>query len=107
MVERKPPTIGALRQFKKSIEKEYGIQRMLLFGSLARGKTNENSDVDLIIVSEKFKGLSHLKRSPPLHLAWKLRYPVDFLCYTPAEFDKLKKRVSIVRDAIREGVEIA
>jgi hypothetical protein len=35
-----------------------------------------------------------------------LNYPVDFLCYTPEEFNKLKKEVSIVSEALKEGVEI-
>jgi hypothetical protein len=35
-----------------------------------------------------------------------LNYPVDFLCYTPEEFNKLKKEVSIVSEALKEGIEI-
>jgi hypothetical protein len=37
---------------------------------------------------------------------WELRYPVDFLCYTPKEFEREKKKVSIVSEALREGIEI-
>jgi hypothetical protein len=37
---------------------------------------------------------------------WDLNYPVDFLCYTPEEFNKLKKEVSIVSEALKEGIEI-
>ena len=35
-----------------------------------------------------------------------LRYPVDFLCYTPEEFRRLSRRGGIVREALREGVHI-
>jgi hypothetical protein len=31
---------------------------------------------------------------------------VDFICYTPEEFEKLKKEVSIVSEALKEGIEI-
>jgi hypothetical protein len=31
---------------------------------------------------------------------------VDFICYTPEEFEKLKKEVSIVSEAFKEGIEI-
>jgi len=34
------------------------------------------------------------------------RYPVDFLCYTPEEFEKLRKRISIVSVALKTGIEI-
>jgi len=33
-------------------------------------------------------------------------YPVDFLCYTPEEFEEKRKEISIVRLAIKEGVVI-
>lgn len=37
---------------------------------------------------------------------WDLRYPVDFLCYTPEEFKKLSKQITTVREAVKEGVVI-
>ena len=37
---------------------------------------------------------------------WNLNYPVDFLCYTPKEFNKLKNQITIVREAVRDGIEI-
>jgi len=36
---------------------------------------------------------------------WNLDLPVDFLCYTPKEFNKLKKQISIVKEAIENGIE--
>ena len=35
-----------------------------------------------------------------------LPYAVDFLCYTPEEFRQLSRRVTLVREAIQEGVVI-
>ena len=79
---------------------------MYLFGSTVLGNTHKYSDVDLVVVSKKFKGKGLLERSPNLYLRWGLEYPVDFLCYTPGEFERLKKGVTIVREAIRNGIEI-
>ena len=50
--------IELLRTFKNENAEKYGIESMALFGSVARGEHNENSDVDLLI---KFK-------SPSLYL---------------------------------------
>ena len=50
--------IELLRTFKNENAERYGIESMALFGSVARGEHNENSDVDLLI---KFK-------SPSLYL---------------------------------------
>jgi len=79
---------------------------MVLFGSRARGDVRRHSDVDLIVVSEGFRRKDHVARAYPLYLAWDLRYPVDFLCYTPEEFRRLSRRGGIVREALREGVHI-
>lgn len=46
------------------------------------------------------------ERAGPLHLAWESELSVDFLCYTPQEFDDHRKRVTIVRQALTEGLEV-
>ncbi len=102
MDKTKSKLINALKKFKKS---NY-IDRLYLFGSRASGKPHRWSDVDLIVVSKRFKGKGILNRSPKLHMKWNLNYPVDFLCYTPEEFRKLSKQISIVSEAIKNGIEI-
>src|SRR3989338_9359887 len=98
--------IVKLKKFKKSI----GSQYMILFGSYARGDFNKVSDVDMIIVDKKFQRKDVFKRSKGLWIEWhvkhKIGYPVDFICYTPDELNRLKHEVSIVSEALREGIEI-
>ena len=79
---------------------------MILFGSYARGKTHRFSDVDLIVVSPRFRRKNIAERASPLYLEWDLDLPVDFLCYTPEEFETLSKRPSLVREALEEGIKI-
>lgn len=38
--------------------------------------------------------------------AWDLPVAVDFLCFSPEEFDDLARRTSIVSLALAEGTEI-
>lgn len=97
----------SLRAFRRKISKTYDVRRMILFGSRARGTPHKHSDVDLIIVSPKFRRKNLVERASPLYLAWELDLPVDFLCYTPEEFDKLSKRGGLVREAVREGIVIS
>lgn len=98
--------IRQLKVFKKKSKKAFGIDKIILFGSAARGKMNEHSDIDLVLVSKKFRGESFFDRPIGLRKFWNLDYPVDFLCYTPEEFERLKNRVTIVREAVLEGTEI-
>ena len=98
--------IKELKNFHKEISVDYPIKKMILFGSRAKGRERENSDVDLLLVSKKFLGKRRLKRSPDLYLRWNLDYPVDFVCLTPKEFENKKKEIGIVQEAVKDGVEI-
>lgn len=65
----------------------------MLFMTKAYVETRKDSDIDLIIVNHKFKGKKSFKRSIEFYKYWDLDYPVDFLCYTPEEFNRLKKEI--------------
>ncbi len=95
-----------LKSFKKELNKEMPVKKLILFGSRAWGKPHRDSDVDLIVVSSKFRRKRSLERGLNFYKYWHLDYPVDFLCYTPEEFNKLKKQITIVREAVKEGIEI-
>ena len=103
---KKESILKTLRNFKLQTSNEIPIKKMYLFGSFARGTPHRWSDIDLIIVSNEFKKLKFRKRATKMYDYWNIDYPVDFLCYTPEEFNKLKKQVTIVREAVKEGIEI-
>lgn len=50
-------TINEIKNKTVPIAKAYGIRRMSLFGSYARGEEKDNSDVDLYIERGKLKSL--------------------------------------------------
>ena len=95
-----------LKSFRGLVNNDYPIEKMIFFGSRAKGKPHRYSDIDLVIVSPKFRKLDFIQRGSKMYDYWNIDYPVDFLCYTPKEFNKLKKQVTIVREAIKEGIEI-
>ena len=98
--------IEFLKSFKKRLSKNIPVDKMILFGSRAAGKPHRWSDFDLIIVSKKFRGVDSLKRPIGFYNYWNVNYPVDFLCYTPEEFEKRKKEPTIVKEAVENGIEI-
>ena len=103
---KKKAIVKLLKEFKSRTIKEFPITKMYFFGSRASGKPHRWSDIDLLIVSEKFKKLKFRKRSTKMYDYWDLDYPVDFLCYTPEEFKKLSKQITIVKEAVENGIEI-
>lgn len=95
-----------LKDFKLRLSKKIPIEKMILFGSFVQGKPHRYSDIDLIIVSQKFRGMEFRYRPIGFYKYWNLDVPFDFLCYTPEEFNKLKKQITIVRTAVTHGMEI-
>jgi predicted nucleotidyltransferase len=67
--------INLLRRFKVLHAHEYGIERMGIFGSMARGEQTEKSDVDIFYEGSSM-GLKSLVQLP-LDLEELLGTPVD------------------------------
>jgi predicted nucleotidyltransferase len=99
--------IDGIKAFMQESSDEFKIEKIIIFGSFVSGKMKSNSDIDLILVSKSFRGKKFFKRGIGLHKYWKLDLPVDFLCFTPEEFREKSKRVSIVSQAIKDGMELA
>ena len=51
-------TIDELRKIVTPLAKEYGAERIYLFGSYARGEETEHSDIDLRIDKGQIRGLA-------------------------------------------------
>jgi predicted nucleotidyltransferase len=60
-------------------------QKIILFGSWARGERGPHSDIDLLIILEST--LPRPQRYAPVRrLFWGMGLPMDILVYTPEEF---------------------
>lgn len=105
-MDQKKDMINLLQTFKKKANQKAKIDKMIFFGSRAKGKAKKKSDIDLLLISKDFKGKKYFKRSPPFYLMWDYKYDVDILCLTPNEFAKKKKEIGIVQQASKEGIEI-
>lgn len=71
-------TIEDIKKIIYIIALKYGVERVVLFGSYARGEENRNSDIDLLIDKGEIKGLfqfTAFKRE----LEENLKKPVDVL----------------------------
>lgn len=93
--------------FVNRVREKYDIEKAIFFGSRARGDNFEGSDYDIILVSPDFRGVFFTKRIAGMYEFWD-HYPLDIepLCYTPDEFEKMKRRIGIVKNAVEEGIVI-
>ena len=98
--------VKAIENFVTKLKEDFNIKRVIFFGSRAIGKARKDSDIDLIIVSNDFEGMSFFERGAKMYDYWTEEIPVDFLCFTEKEFNKLKNRISIVSEALTYGLPI-
>lgn len=82
----------------------FSPRHVIAFGSRVNGTAKDDSDIDLIVVSDAFEGVPLLERSRMFNrlIPWHLR--VDVWCYTVKEFERSRREVGVIADACREGI---
>lgn len=100
--------LSLVKKFKQKAGKIVKINKMILFGSRAKGNFSEESDFDLLIVSNEFEQKPFHKRAIELYAAWGEKYPLELICYTEKEFKQKKANpYSIAATAAKTGINIA
>jgi predicted nucleotidyltransferase len=97
-----------IRQVARRIGEAARAERVLLFGSYARGTASPDSDVDLMVVAQS--DLPRFKRSRALYRAIRPHpFPMDILVFTPEEVERGKEAktsfVSAILDEARTVYE--
>jgi len=80
--------------------------KIILFGSRARGDSRPNSDFDVLVIKESSE--PRYRRSVPLYVALAdVPAEVEVMVYTPEEIDEWRQvSQAFVTTAVREGTTI-
>jgi len=105
MVQTTINNLKIIRNYFKKLKK-INVERVIFFGSRAKGNFHNDSDFDLIVVSKKFENLKQGKRVLLSYQLWKNDFALELLCYTPKEFEERKNGLNIVSEALKTGIEI-
>lgn len=94
-------------EMARQVVREVAPQRIILFGSWARGEANERSDVDLLVVEREPFGENRSRRHEAARI-WRclsgFRVPADILVYSTDEVAQWKDASHhVVAEALREG----
>ena len=93
-----------VRKYIKSLPLK--VDRVILFGSTARGDRLKESDIDLIVISEDFKKMSLPQRFLVLQKNWKPRLELEAFGFTPEEFESLKDKSVVLQEAAEYGINL-
>ncbi len=86
-------------------EKKLNISKIIVFGSQARGTETEDSDIDIIVVSEDFKRKNIFKRADmtkdaEIRTIRKFIVPLDIITITPEEYEN---KTSLIAEYAHTG----
>ena len=96
-----------IQEMASVIVREVHPEKILLFGSQARGTAGPASDVDLVVVEKKPFGPGRSRREEMTRLGKLLSgfdFPTDILVYSQKEFEYWSQSLNhVVGRAVREG----
>ena len=94
--------IDMIEEFGQRIGREFGADKVILFGSYAHGKPTDDSDVDILVIGA-FEGRS-VDKSVQIRLKLRPKFPVDIIVRTA---EKVRRRIAMgdgfMRDVLEEG----
>ena len=106
MVERtiNREILESINKFVEEAKKYYNVKVVILFGSYAKGTENENSDIDIAIISEDFEDvydcIAHL-----MGLTWNIDTRIEPHPITKEDFDTVSNL--FVKEVIETGIQVA
>lgn len=78
--------------------REYGAEKVIVFGSLATGEVGEWSDIDLVVIKETDKRF--MDRIDDVARITRPQLAADVVVYTPAEFERMCEGRRFFREEI-------
>ncbi|MBU7029552.1 MAG: nucleotidyltransferase domain-containing protein [Theionarchaea archaeon] len=94
-----------IEKLKGRIVKDYNPEKIILFGSLARGDYHELSDVDMIIIKKTRKRF--LERIGDVLLLNDTEMHLECFVYTPEEFSKMiEEENPFIEEVLKSGVVV-
>lgn len=98
--------VRIVRSYLNRLGERIEVAECYIFGSTARGDRLKSSDVDILIVSPSVEGLRPDERIRLAYEVWGNELPADIFILSPSEFQYLKEKSVVLRDATRYWVKI-
>ncbi len=104
MVENK--AIKAVKFLQQCLQKKgLNVSKLIFFGSQSKGKATEESNIDVVIISEDFQDKdifdrAEITKEAEIMTIKKFLIPLDIITLTPEEFES---GISLIAEFAKEG----
>lgn len=106
MTDRTYSVEAKLADLIARLRHKFRVDKALLFGSTARAERLQESDIDLILVSEDFENMSVPERQGAVQREWNHPEELQALTYTSSEFSEVSKRLTM-KEALSYAVDLS
>ena len=106
MVERTIDSkiMESIKKYIEKISKYYKIEAIILFGSYAKGTENEDSDIDIAIISSDFKDIVD-DGAKLIGLTWKIDTRIEPHPITTEDYENVSN--PFVEEVMNTGIKVA
>ena len=94
----------SIKKYIEKISQYYKIEAIILFGSYAKGTENEDSDIDIAIISSDFSDIIE-DGAKLIGLTWKIDTRIEPHPITTEDYQKVSN--PFVREVVDTGIKVA
>jgi predicted nucleotidyltransferase len=107
MAQTSQQTKRLVLQYIRNLESlGLSIQKVIVFGSQAKGTFNKDSDIDIAVISEDFEKMGLWDRAKYLgRAARNIPYPIEALGFSPSQLKSVEQG-TILDEITRSGIEV-
>lgn len=106
MVERaiNKEILNSINEFIKEIKKHYNITTIILFGSYAKGTENEDSDIDIAVISDDFEDIYECMANL-MGMTWDIDARIEPHPIKKKDFEE--ESDYFIKEVINTGIKVA
>lgn len=93
-----------INRWCKTVAREFRPEKIILFGSCARGTPTKGSDVDVLIVMPLARGQRDVRQAAAIRDRVRAPFPMDVLVRSPRQItQRLARGDGFISDILRHG----
>ena len=94
----------SIKKYIEKISQYYKIEAIILFGSYAKGTENEDSDIDIAIISSDFSDIIE-DGAKLIGFTWKIDTRIEPHPITTEDYEKVSN--PFVKEVVDTGIKVA